>query len=57
MVWGYVVGVIGHVLLVHNLSLDVTDMADGHHKQVEVVPDIVVSQVVNMAELVEQLEM
>ena len=32
MVWGCVVVAIGHVLLVHNLSLDVTDMADGHHK-------------------------
>ena len=57
MVWGYVVGAIDHVPLVHNLSLDVTDKANGHHKQVVVVPDIVVSLVVDMAELVELLEM
>jgi len=53
---GYVIVALNHVLLARNLSLDVTDMANGHRKRVVVVPDTVVSRVVNMAVLVERLE-
>jgi len=53
---GYVIVALNRVPLARNLSLDVTDMANGHHKRVVVVPDIVVSRVVNMAVLVERLE-
>ena len=48
MVLGYRVVVPGHVHQERNLFQDVTDMVNGHHRRVGVVPDIVVLLVVNM---------